>query len=421
MRFPSLPAMAGVLAFLSSGLASAQGAENLDFSAALRRALEKQPQLAGFVHELRAQEARAGEAALAPATSIGLLVEDVAGDGARRGFDAAQSTLTLSRVIELGGKRDARVAAADAERSRLTTRRAAAQLDAAAEVARRFVETLHEREAVRIAGEELQQAEATHLAVERRVRAALAPAAEVARAGVRVAQARLELEHAEHLLQSSRVYLAAAMGERSVLFGETVGDLYSLPVPAPLDELLARVEKTPDFESFIDEARLRDAQIRLAQVQRRPDIRAEVGVRRFEADGGMAVVAGISMPLQSRSRARFGVDVAEATRAKTESEREAAYLQVRAQLLAQYSELKHSLLEAGTLRGEIIPRLEQALSRTEYAYERGRYSYLELADVQRELLQARRRVADVAADFHTIRIEIERLTGQSLDVVGVTP
>jgi cobalt-zinc-cadmium efflux system outer membrane protein len=94
---------------------------------------------------------------------------------------------------------------------------------------------------------------------------------------------------------------------------------------------------------------------------------------------------------------------------------------VRAQLLAQYSELKHSLLEAGTLRGEIIPQLEQALSRTEYAYERGRYSYLELADVQRELLQARRRVADVAADFHTIRIEIERLTGQSLDVAGVTP
>jgi cobalt-zinc-cadmium efflux system outer membrane protein len=421
MRFPSLPAIAGVLAFVSSGLSPAQGADTLDFSAAVHRALEKQPQLAGFVHELRAQEARAGEAALAPATSVGLLVEDLAGDGARRGLDAAQSTLTLSRVIELGGKRDARVAAAEAQRSRLTTRRAAAQLDAAAEVARRFVETLHEREAVRIAGEELRQAEATHRAVERRVQAALAPAAEVARAGVRVAQARLELEHSEHLLQSSRVYLAAAMGERSVLFGETVGDLYALPPPAPLDELLARVENTPDFDLFIDEARLRDAELRLARVQRRPDIRAELGVRRFEADGGYAVVAGVSMPLQSGSRARFGVEVAEATRAKGESEREAAFLRVRAQLLAQYSELKHSLLEAGTLREEIIPQLETALGRTQYAYERGRYSYLELADVQRELLKARRRVADVAADFHTIRIEIERLTGQSLDVAGVTP
>jgi cobalt-zinc-cadmium efflux system outer membrane protein len=144
-------------------------------------------------------------------------------------------------------------------------------------------------------------------------------------------------------------------------------------------------------------------------------------VRRFEADGGLAVVAGVSMPLQSGSRARFGVDAAEAARAKTESEREAAYLRVRAQLLAQYSELKHSLLEADTLRDDIIPQLEKALSRTEYAYGRGRYSYLELADVQRELLSARRRVADVAADFHTIRIEIERLTGQSLDTAGVTP
>jgi cobalt-zinc-cadmium efflux system outer membrane protein len=416
-----LSAVAGMCAMLLSSIAAAQSAGSLSLPDAIRQALEKHPELGGFAYRLHAQEARIGEAGLAPETSIGLLVEDVAGSGERRGFDSAQTTLSLSRVIELGDKRATRTASAEAMRTRLQTERAALQLDVTAEVARRFVETLHERELLRIAQENLRQAEGTHGAVARRVQAALAPAAEIARAEVRVAQARLDLEHAEHQLQSSRVFLAAAIGERSVLFGETVGDLFAIEELAPIDELLKRVESTPDFDLFYDESRLRDAQIRLAEMQRRPDIRGEVGVRRYEQGGDYAFVAGVSVPLNSARRARYGVDMARAARASVDSEREMAFLRVQAQLLVQYRELEHAVLETRTLRNTIIPQLENALSRTEYAYQRGRYSYLELIDAQRELLAARRRFADVAAEYHTLRIEIERLTGEGLEIAEVTP
>jgi outer membrane protein, heavy metal efflux system len=238
---------------------------------------------------------------------------------------------------------------------------------------------------------------------------------------VRSAQAMLDVEHAEHDLESSRRYLAAAMGERDARFGETVGDLYAMSSVSSLDELMKRIETSPDFLLFADEARVRDAELRLAELKRRPDVRGELGVRRYEQGNDVALVAGFSIPLQSARRSSYGIDAARAERSRTDAQREAEFLKVQAQLLAQYRELGHSQLEANVLRETIIPQLQNALEKTEYAYQRGRYTYLEWTDAQRELIDARRRLSDVAAKYHVLRIEIERLTGQSLDAHRITP
>jgi cobalt-zinc-cadmium efflux system outer membrane protein len=395
--------------------------EPLKLEDAIRRALERQPELQGFVFSLRAQAARIEQAALPPVAQAEVLIEDAAGSGERSGFDAAQTTLSLSRVIELGGKREGRIAVAEAVQARLQTEQAARQLDVTAEVARRFVDALHEREILRIADESVQLAERTQAAVGRRVQAALAPAAESARADVQVAQARLDLEHAGHQLESSRRFLAAAMGERDVRFGEVTGELFGLPhVPAE-GELLRQIEASPDFLRFAAEVRVRDAEVRLAEVQRRVDVRGQFGIRRYEDEGDFAIVAGISVPLNAPRRARPAIEAARAERALTDAEREAAFLRVRAQLLAQYRELQHLRLEAGILRETIIPKLQNALERTELAYQRGRYSYLEWTEAQQALLDARRRLVDVAGSFHTVWIEIERLAGRTLESSGVTP
>ena len=76
--------------------------------------------------------------------------------------------------------------------------------------------------------------------------------------------------------------------------------------------------------------------------------------------------------------------------------------------------LAQAVLEAQTLKGDIEPRSAEALRETEYAYERGRYSYLELVDAQREYLAVQASLIDAAANAHTLRAEIERLTNAPL-------
>ncbi len=66
-------------------------------------------------------------------------LENALGSGDFNGFDAAEGTFALSQVIELGGKRDARGAAAQSGRELLAVERQVAQLDVLAEVTRRFI------------------------------------------------------------------------------------------------------------------------------------------------------------------------------------------------------------------------------------------------------------------------------------------
>jgi cobalt-zinc-cadmium efflux system outer membrane protein len=420
MRFFLSRALIAACCCLSPFAARADDAP-LVLRAALQRALDVNPELRGFAFELRAQDARAAELALRPATTVDLLVEDAGGSGERRAFAAAQTTLSLSHLIELGGKRDGRIAVADASTSRLRTEQAARQLDVMAEVARRFVAALAQQSRVTAARDAVVLAERTQAVIEQRVQAAAAPLAEGARAQAATAEARLALDDAEHDLDTVRHALAAAIGTDSADFGVIAGDLFALDASLPFAQLVERLRGAPDFLRFADEARLRDAELRLAERQRRSDLRATVGVRRYEAENDVALVAGIAVPLFQGARAAPQIDLARAERARVDSDRDAAFLKAQHRLYAQYQELEHARHVSGVLRGTVLPRLEDAERQTAHAYRRGRYSYLEWADAQRRLLDTRLRLIDTAADFHDYRIDIERLTGESLAAAGDSP
>jgi len=406
-------------------VASAHGADSagpgLTLADAIRQALDQRPELAAFTFALREREADQVLAAQRPGLELDLVLEDALGTGGYSGLQAAQSTVQLSQVIELGDKRSGRLAVAEAELQSLDTSRAIGQLDVVAEVARRFVEVVRGQERHRLAQESLQLAEQTQAIIQTRVEAARAPLADGARAAAAVVDARVGLEVTEHELEIARRFLAAAMGEREARFGEASGNLSTLPAVAPLEELLAMLDQSPALLQFADEARVRDAQVRLAQLQQRANLRASVGGRRLEQSNDFALVAGISIPLFQAKRAQPQIDASRARLERIQSDREMAYLRLQSELYSQYLQLGHSRELAAILQRELVPQLESALELTTDAYERGRYSYQELLAAQRELLAARSRLLETFADFQLLRIEIERLSASSLDASGVIP
>lgn len=413
-------AFAACSMWLATAAAGAD-ATALTLREALDRARTLNPQLAGFVFETRLQDLRRQQARIGPAAEVELLVEDAAGSGERGGFDSAQTTLSLSQLFELGGKKSGRIAVAQAQQARLRTEQAARQLDVAADVARRFVHALAQQERVAAARDAVAVAQRVQGAVEQRVRAAASPEAEGSRAIVATAEARLELEDAQHGFETARFELAAAIGLSSPDFSAVAGELFEAPASPSFDALMAQVETSPDFLRFADEARLRDAELRLAERQRRGDLRATLGVRRFEQDGDTALLGGVSLPLFSGSRAAPAISAAQAQRDQLATQRNAALLKARAHLFAQHQEMEHARHVTSVLTGEVLPQLAKAVEQTEYAYRRGRYSYLEWSDAQRRLLEAAVRRIEAAAQFHIHRIEIERLTGESLGQAGVQP
>ena len=79
-----------------------------------------------------------------------------------------------------------------------------------------------------------------------------------------------------------------------------------------------------------------------------------------------------------------------------------------------HGELQVARAEVEALRGELLPQAERALDQTRSGFQRGRFSYMELASAQQDVLQTERAAIEAAGTVHRLHTEIERLTGEPL-------
>jgi len=386
----------------------------LSLQRAVANALAKNPELQTSTYALRAADARTTQAGLGPNPELSVQLEDFAGTGRVRDFDAAQVTFALSQVIELGSKRERRVDAARKAQGLLAVEVQARQLDVLAEVTRRFIHVAADQQQIALTHRATELAGKTVAEVEKRIKAAKSPEVELHRARIALTRAQIEEEHAEHELLASRRKLAAMWGDTEARFAPVSADLYALPTLGDFDALQTRLASNPDFTRFASEERLRDAEVRLAQSRRAPNIQVGAGIRRLQATQDEAFVLSLSIPLMIRDRNQGGIAEAEARRNSVSAEKQAAFIRAQAQLFDLYQELRHSITQAKSLSGDVLPQMEQVLKGTEYAYQRGRYSYLEWVDAQRDLLDTRRSLIEAAANAHRYLAEIERLTDEPL-------
>ncbi len=382
----------------------------LTLQEAVSRTLQSSPDLKAFGYELSAQDGRTLQAGASPNPELVIDVEDAFGTGSRSGVSAVQTTISLRQVLERGALLQ-RVAVASEGRKLPDAELVEKRLDAASEAARRFIQVLSDQARLRLTHEATTLAGKTVDASRLRVRAGKVPEAELGRAEAALARIRLEHEDVEHELLTSRRQLAALWGDTEAAFGEAQGQLTQLPALAPYESLSARIRSNPSLLKFSSEARLREAEVKLAEQRRKPAWTVTTGVRRFEAGDDFAAVVGLSIPLPFRDRSEGNIATAQARLEQVDASRNATEVRVQTQLFELFQELLHARHVADTLDTEVLPRVQAALKQTEYAFERGRYSYLELVAAQRELLDAKHARIQCAVDAYGYATEIDRLTG----------
>jgi cobalt-zinc-cadmium efflux system outer membrane protein len=233
----------------------------------------------------------------------------------------------------------------------------------------------------------------------------------LSRAEIALARAQIDEEHAEHELASSRVSLSVLWGDAKASFGTAAGAIFELPQLESIDVYAQRLEASPDVARFASDALAQDTRVRLAEASRAADVSVAAGVRRLEAFDDQALIASFSIPLGTRQKAALEERSARANRIRVDADRESRLLELRAKLFELYQEISHARTEAEALHENIRPQAESMLTTTEQGYRAGRFSLLELADAQTQLLEVEREAIAAAAQFHTLLVEIQRVTG----------
>jgi outer membrane protein TolC len=268
---PSLPP--------TGGPAPPTGTITLREAAAL--ALTHNPRLQTFSFEIQAAQARKLQAGLRPDPELEVEIESLAGRGERSGFDAAETTIQLGQLIELGGKRDKRIRAASLTEDLTRWDYESERLDVLKEVVDAFVEVLAAQERLSLAEQLGDLAREAQSAVAQRVEAGKDSPVQNLRAGVVVSQSRIEVRKAKGALATARLRLAAMWGASTATFEQTAGDFYRVETVPALHEVRDALADNPDLARWAVEQRRYRAALDLEKARARADLTVAAGVQRF--------------------------------------------------------------------------------------------------------------------------------------------
>ncbi|WP_444930933.1 TolC family protein [Microbulbifer sp. SSSA002] len=407
---------------LSAQATLAQKGDLLTLPDAIELTLAQNPELAVFPLRKQGLEGAGQTAALKPAVELGVETEykhygeDNLPDPEDNADNEFELTVTLSSVVELGNKRQARIDIVNAQRDLLIADEQAKALDLLAEVIRRYTQVLAAQELVVLAQEKVSLARETLAAVSARVRAAASPVSERLRAESALAKATLAQQRDRSLLEYYKHALSALWGKPRQNYRVDSAELYRFEPSEGFEVLYARAEGNPAIARFASEERLQASQLRLTRANARADIGWYAGLRTNRAVDESAVLAGFNAPLFTAKRNRGAELTAMAELDEVMLRREAALLRLYPQLYWAVTSREQALNTVETLGGSVIPKLRQALTEVDRAYQRGRDSYVDLISAREELLNAERERIEAARSVLLFGAEIEQLTASPMGV-----
>lgn len=382
----------------------------LTLKAALALARANNSELAAFGREVGAADAAAQQSELLPNPELSATWEEV-------GKPSRSTSLQVSQLIELGGKRSARIRAAGLGRDAALAEYEAKRIDVLTRVAQAFTDVLAGQQRRQISEQAVVLAAQAADAVGKRVTAGKVSPVEETKARLEAGAARIEAEQARRELTSARKRLAAFWGNPAPHFAEASGELELLVAVPPLEQLAQRVRNSPEHARSVAEVARRGALLDGERAKRIPDITLGAGVKRVQENQNRENLPlfTLSIPLPFFDRNQGNLLEALRRVEKARDEQSSTETRLRSELGQTYERLNAIEMEIKTLREELLPGAKSAFDAATTGYQLGKFGFLDAIDAQRTLFQTNQQYVKALAEFHRAVADIERLTGEPLN------
>ena len=235
---------------LSAAATPATAEELMTLDDAFARVAQTHPELRLVDARATVLAAERDQAVQRPPWTLGAEVENALGTGAARGLDSAELTLSLSSVLERGGKLDARRTLAQSRIDALAVQRETGRLDLLAETAQRYLAVVGADRQRSLANMDVGQRQRTVAAARQRLQAGASPESVMLTAQAALARAELTRDRAEQQRIAARQHLAALWGERAPSFEVAAADPMTLPAIASMQSLAEELSALPSWRSL---------------------------------------------------------------------------------------------------------------------------------------------------------------------------
>ncbi|WP_454688205.1 TolC family protein [Achromobacter aloeverae] len=416
MPFSRLPQLAIFLACLIPAVPWAAPAPEMGKAAvgkqagftleeAISLALEKNPTLSAARSESASTEGAVTQAGVLPNPSLDLGMDDTQ-------MSTRTTTAMVTMPIELGGKRAARIKAAQLSRDASQRLLAATRAEIRSAAIAAYFRVAVAQDKLRLAGDTVKIAENALSLADKRVEAGKSPPLERSKAQVELSTARIEAKNAEVQLQDARRSLGALWGDVDPGFPAVQVELDRPPPRPAIDELRAALSTAPRLEAGRLNVAVGEANLQVEKSKRYPDITIGAGMSRDNELGRNRPQLGLSIPLPLFDRNQGNVYSAQMQAYKARDEYRQLETTITAELLAAVSRFD---LAAGSLRefrDSVLPGAAESYRAARLGFEAGKVGFLEVLDAQRTLSQSRNSYLSVLETVYQSSADMDRILGR---------
>lgn len=400
-----------VVALLTPPLCAQQRLARLTLDEALQVAARHNAILRAKALEVQSTRANEITAALRPNPIASYASEQFPGSG-----DATiQHTMTVGQPIETGGKRQRRIASAQAATRVTTLELDDVRRQVVFQVKKAFNDVLIAQETLALAEQNLR----TLGELERlqRIRAEKGDISELELTRIQVQQFAFERDAADarQAVRAAKIALRAAVGPDAVAEDfDLVGQLLFRDLGLRRDDLYRQaLANRPDLRAAEAARAKAEADARLARANASWDFTPQIEYQRI--GGADTFGFGVSVPLRVFDRNQGEIARTRAEIGRTEAQRQVVLTQILADLDTALSAATSERSKLTLLRDTYLPKAQRARDTVEFAYRRGGLSLIDFLDAQRAYRETSVEYVRSLGNYWTAVYQLESAVGGSVE------
>lgn len=340
-----------------------------------------------------------------PNPSIMLEGENIGGSGSFNGFESAETTLSITQPIPLGGKLRYRQKATYAEYLAMLASINRKRAELYILVGTAYINALY--------------AEKWHIVTKKLTSLNQKIVRDVKKRKVSGASSDMDLKLAEIALgeaeiQQSRAYRNIKKTRTSL--ARFLGD-FELEKKALTDKGLphqsttwSKIKELLNKSVFLNEKKLqlqaKRAKITSVKKDVWPTMSVQLGGRHFSDDSENALVLSVSTPIPLFNRNQGKIFSAEAEYTRILKDLNTLRLELNQKLYAHYLDAQQNAEESKKVAQSLLPFAKKAAHLAENGYQKGLYSYIELSNAMRTLFQEEKHYQEAHARLDKAVINI---------------
>lgn len=357
--------------------------------------------------EVYAKEADKWQAGAHPNPALSANLNSIARN---QGGNENELFVGVTNVIELGGKRSARLRVASMSQLSAECKREIAKNELFATLLHAFINMASAQERLVLAKEQQIIAEQILHAISTKTTAGKTSGIEQKKAEVDFRSATLDYLKQYSTLQKTKKQLTAQWDCNAPTFDAVTFPLYQLPPPPPIEKLKTALKYSPEVLKAQAEALFAYELVALEKSRSIPDLAVQVGVTAEKFVQQAALSIGFTIPLPLFDQNEGNINRASFDQLQTVYKQMDLENHLQKSLEILYHEWQSIYEQVVFLKDSILPCANEAFCLAQESYDEAKVDYLSFLNARGALFNVQQSYLNAIEEYHHKRADVIRLT-----------